>query len=117
MFGNDYKYRTDAVCFENLELPMLCVMLRNHWFDSYFDKDFHIPELEEFNKKFKFERQKCHMCDSFCDAEYEGSFNIMFTEGMIAGLNESELGKWFKNMFGQFKAIFKIKNLILTILL
>merc|ERR1711911_325152 len=100
MFGNDYKYRTDAICFQNLRLSELCVMVRKFWFDSNYDKDFDIPELEEFNKKFKFERPKCLICDSYCDVEYEGSFNIMFTEGMIDGLNETDLGKWFKNLFG-----------------
>ena len=64
--------------------------------------NYKIPNIDEFNKKFKFERQKCMICEKFCDSDYQGSFNLVVTEKMIADINEGDLNQWIKNIFGQF---------------
>ena len=81
---------------------MIPFMIRNVWFHPDSDTNYKIPNIEEFNKKFKFEMEKCVVCQRFCDLEYEGSYNLVVTEKMIADVNEEDLDQWIKNIYGQF---------------
>ena len=115
--GTDFDLKNEGVCYQNLELPHLCIMIRKSLYnpsgssDVDLDVDLFIPELEKMNKIYKFERRTCFICDTCCDADYEGSFNLLLTESMIQSLNEEEMGKWIKNVFAQFQEYYRILNI------
>ena len=95
-FKTENVWKNEAICFENLDLSMIPCMIRKLWFYPDSETNYKIPNIDEFNKKFKFEREKCMICEKFCDSDYQGSFNLVVTEKMIADVNEGDLNQWIK---------------------
>ena len=89
--------RTEAKSYENVDLPLLCLLMKKtSLFDNFVhDNNAHIPEtVEAFNKMIPFENPPCGVCEINCYETYEGSINILMTQNMVSRLGFGSMESW-----------------------